>query len=83
MLRSGLFVQHSLKYGLDHEQVLTKVKDRAISFFNWKNCLLWTVLELSGIWRLLQEGWIHMNLGKRHQLLLLTRVRAEAKTEDG
>ena len=64
ILSSGLTVQHSLTYCLDHEQVLTTVKDRAIIFQLEKLLTMDSLRAVRHLETLLQKGWVHRNLGK-------------------
>ena len=78
ILSSGLTVQHSLTYCLDHEQLLTTVKDRAIIFQLEK---LLTMDSLRAVWHLetVAERMGSHEPGQRYQLLMLRKVRGEAK----
>lgn len=79
ILSSGLTVQHSLTDCLDHEQVLTTVKDRAIIFQLEKLLTMDSLRAVRHLETVAERMGSH-EPGQRHQLLMLRKVRVEGKT---
>lgn len=71
-LRSGPFAQCSLKLCLEHEQTLIKVKTELSVSIGTR------AIQHSETF--LQEGWTHKTLSKRVQVVMLRKIRTEAKT---